>query len=150
MTDVLATLNRCKVLGIILDIEPNGQGLRLHYQAPPPEDLRQALKTHKAEILALLRPQPPRWHAEQIALAVRKEGLCLFWSETFGEMVAFILEESFRSKVPGNIVVYTDAELSELFGGNRSPKALRLIYEAKRNGGQVKDCHNNTGDEHGH
>jgi len=40
--------------------------------------------------------------------------------------------------------------LSELFDGNRSPKALRLIYEAKRNGGQVRDCHNATGTEHGH
>ena len=148
--EVRRVLNQCKALGIILEPTPDGEHLDLHYQAPPPEDLRQLLKAHKKEIISQLKPQTTLWHAQRIAEAVQKEGVCLYWSDDFGEMVAFIREESFRSKVPGNIVVYTDAELSELFDGNRSPKALRLVHEAKRHGGLVKDCHNNTGDEHGH
>jgi len=146
--EVRRVLDQCKVLGIILEPSADGKHLDLHYQAPPPEDLRQLLKAHKKEIISQLKPQTTLWHAQRIAEAVQKEGVCLYWSDDFGEMVAFIREESFRSKVPGNIVVYTDAELSELFGGNRSPKALRLIFEAKRNGGQVRDCHNDTGTVH--
>jgi hypothetical protein len=137
--EVRRVLNQCKALGIILEPTPDGEHLDLHYQAPPPENLRQLLKAHKQEIISLLKPQKPLWHAQKVAEAVRKEGVCLFWSDLFQEVIAFIREESFRSKVPGNIVVYTDAELSELFGGNRSPKALRLIYEAKRHGGIVNE-----------
>ena len=135
--EVRRVLDQCKVLGIILEPSADGEHLDLHYQAPPPEDLRQLLKTHKQEIISLLKPQTPLWHAQRIAEAVQKEGVCLFWSDDFGEMVAFVKDSSYKSRVPCGIVTYTDAELSELFGDNRSPRALRLIFEAKKHGGQA-------------
>jgi len=140
--EVRRVLDQCKVLGIILEPSADGKHLDLHYQAPPPEDLRQLLKAHKKEIISQLKPQTPLWHAQRIAEAVQKEGVCLFWSDDFGEMVAFTRDDTHRSRVPCGIVVYTSAELNELFGDDRSPKALRLIHEAKRHGGIVNERRN--------
>ena len=140
--EVERVLAQCKALGIILEPTPDGEHLDLHYQAPPPEELRQMLRQHKAEILSLLKPQTPLWHAQRIAEAVQKEGVCLFWSETFGELVAFIREESFRSMVPCGIIVYTLAEIEELWGEGKPktpPETLRLIHETKKHGGKVAE-----------
>jgi len=47
-------LNQCKAKGIRLEPAPDGEHLDIHYQEPPPEDLRQMLRAHKAEIIAIL------------------------------------------------------------------------------------------------
>ncbi len=142
MTDMIRDiLNHCKALGIILELSPDGQRLVLHYESPPPDDLRQELRQHKPEILSLLKPQAPIWHAHEIAKAVREEGVCIFWSDLFGEMVAFIKDETFKGRVPCGIVAYSDAELYKLFGSTQSLShdTLGLIHEAKRHGGKVTD-----------
>ena len=140
--EVRRVLAQCKAMGIILEPSPDGEYLDLHYQAPPPDELRQLLKTHKQEIISLLKPQPPLWHAKKVAEAVRREGVCLFWSEVFQEVIAFIREERYRSKIPGGIVVYTLAEIEELYGEGKPkipPETLKMIHEAKRHGGKVTE-----------
>ena len=131
-------------LGVKLTV--HADKLRYEPASIVPPDLLADLRAHKKEIMAILtKPKavdgPPRWHAETIAAAVRKEGICLFWNELFGEMIAFIADDSFRDKVPAGIVVYTDHELRELFGEDKkalSPESFRLIHEAKRaSGGHV-------------
>jgi hypothetical protein len=152
MDGAVAVLEKAKALGI--SVTSSGNKILLEPGSKVPAELVQSIRQHKGEILAILtRPKlvegTSRWHAEQIAQAVRKEGICIFWSEVFREMVAFVQDDTYRPRVPCGIVTYTQQELTELFGGNRSPKALRLIFEAKRNGGQVRDCHNDRGNEHG-
>jgi len=140
MDGAVAVLEKAKALGI--SVTSSGNKILLEPGSKVPPDLVQAIRQHKGEILAILtKPKlvegPPRWHAEQIAQAVRKEGLCIFWSEVFGEMVAFVRDDRRASRVPCGIVTYTEQELTELFGGHRSTKALRLVHEAKRHGGIV-------------
>jgi hypothetical protein len=134
----VAVLEKAKALGI--SVTASGDKLLLEPGSKVPAELVQAIRQHKNEILAILtRPKlvegTPRWHAEQIAQAVKKEGICIFWSEVLGEMVAYVRDDTYKCLVPCGIVTYTQQELTELFGGNRSPKALRLIHEAKRHGG---------------
>jgi hypothetical protein len=137
--EVKRILDQCKAKGIILEPAPDGEHLDLHYQEPPPEDLRQMLRTHKAEILSLLKPQPPLWHAQEIANAVQKEGVCLFWSEVLQEVIAFAKDD--KQPVPAGFVTYTSAELKELHKGKTTiaPETLRLIHAAKKAGGKVAE-----------
>ncbi len=143
MDSAAAVLEKARALGI--KVTPSGDRILLEPGSKAPPELVQAVRQHKGEILAILsRPQvaegSPRWHAEQVAEAVRREGICLFWSEVFGEMVAFVRNGRFASRVPCGVVTYTARELTELFGGNRSPRALRLVHEAKRHGGVVSSA----------
>lgn len=135
--EVRRILDQCKVRGIILEPSPDGEYLDLHYREPPPDELRDLLRQHKAEILASLKPQPPRWHAQRIAEAVQKEGACLFWSDVLQEVIGFARDE--LCKTPGPFVFYTVAELRELHKGKVaiSPQALRLVHESKRAGGVI-------------
>lgn len=140
--EVKRILDQCKAKGIILEPAPDGEHLDLHYQAPPPEDLRQLLKAHKSEILSVLKPRKPLWHAVKIMQALEKEGVCLFWDGLLGEVVAFIKDESFHSRVPGSIVAYTRDEIERLYGEGKPklpPETWRLIHEAKRHGGKISD-----------
>jgi hypothetical protein len=111
--------------------------LKVRSPEPLPDALLQELRERKAEILDILRPRSKEWHAREIAARVRAEGLCIFWSELLGEMVAYVRDESQASRVPCGIVTYTEQELKELFDGHLSTKALRLVHEAKRHGGTV-------------
>ena len=136
--EVERVLAQCKALGIILEPTPDGEHLDLHYQAPPPEELRQMLRQHKAEILSLLKPQTPLWHAQRIAEAVQKEGVCLFWSDVLREVIAFVKDD--KQSVPAGFVVYTSSELKELHKGKPTipPETLRMIHTAKKAGGVVR------------
>ena len=140
MDSATAVLEKAKALGI--KVTPSGDKILLEPGSKAPPELVQAVRQHKGEILAILASPkvaegPPWWHAEQVAEAVTREGICLFWSEVFGEMVAFVRDGRLAGRVPCGVVTYSARELTELFGGNRSPKALRLIHEAKRRGGVV-------------
>jgi hypothetical protein len=41
-----------------IQLEPAGDGLRVRAAAPPEPELREAIRRHKAELLALLAPPP--------------------------------------------------------------------------------------------
>ena len=135
--EVRRVLDQCRALGIILEPSADGKHLDLHYQAPPPEDLRQLLKAHKKEIISQLKPQTPLWHAQRIAEAVQKEGVCLFWSDVLQEVIAFAKDD--KQSVPAGFVTYTSAELKELHKGKATiaPQTLRMIHAAKKAGGKV-------------
>ncbi|MBM4463422.1 MAG: hypothetical protein FJ012_08815 [Chloroflexi bacterium] len=64
------------------------------------------------------------------------------------EVIAFIEDDSFNSRVPCGIVAYTGEELKELFDEGKpelSPEALRLIHEAKKAGGGHVISHEEKG-----
>ena len=139
--EIRLILAQCKAMGIILEPAPDGEHLDLHYQEPPPEDLRQMLRAHKQEIMSLLKPQTPQWHAQRIAQAVKIEGICLFWSDVLKEVIAFARDETLANLVPAGFVTYTGQELQEIFHNKPHvpPETLRLIHEAKKHGGKITD-----------
>ncbi len=131
-----------------------GSGEKLRYEAPPgvltPADL-ETMRAHKDEILRLLgAPSPSKtvakgrrsaeWHAEEVAHCVEAEGVCIFWSRLFGEMIAFVKDDCFKRQVPQDVIVYTCAELREL--DKSSPLDLVLlsrVHQAKKvSGGTVE------------
>jgi len=83
----------------------------------------------------------PEWHAQEIARAVEREGVSIFWSELHREIVAFVQDESYLSQIPCcGIVGYTEDELWHLYGPNKpalSERDLRLIHQTKRKGGCI-------------
>ncbi len=142
--DIVALLKTAQQAG--LRLWADGDSLQVEGPSSPGvlaliEDLRR----HKPEILALLSqpqtvPGHREWHAREIARCVEKDGLCIFWSDLFGEMVAFIRDDSQRNSVPAGLVAYTSQELRELFGYGQaglSPQSLRLIHQAKKHGANV-------------
>ena len=78
----------------------------------------------------------------EIETRVRKEGFVLLWGHVLEDFVAFYRDEEARSKIPPGFVPYSEAELWELFGEGKSQpsqQTLRLIHEAKKQGGRVVD-----------
>ena len=145
--DVTAVLEEAKQLGVALKVD----GERLLYSprhAAPPA-LVDTLRQHKAEVMAMLRgqerhhaPYPQKGaqaEAEEIARRVMEYGICLIWAETVQDFLAFVQDDFDRSKIPSGFVIYTDSELKELFGDGKQPSnaTLRLIHEAKKQGGHV-------------
>jgi ribosomal protein L37AE/L43A len=59
MSDVQTLLTRCRELGAEFTPTPEGK-LKVRAPSPLPEPLREALKQHKAEVMALLC-QSPAW-----------------------------------------------------------------------------------------
>jgi hypothetical protein len=132
-------LDNCRRLGVILAAD--GDSIVVRSPKPLPDVLRAELRQHKSVLLLALSPRPPEWHAQAIVEIVKREGICLFWSDLFNETVAFVKDEAFKKSVPGGIVTYTNQELTELFSeGKQSPlpSTLKLIHEAKRQGGCIK------------
>lgn len=141
MSNAVELLEKLHSLGVQLSVD--GDNLRYKPASIVPPDLIEAMRQQKAEIIthlskpAMVDAKLP-WHAQEIARAVNKEGISLFWSELHQEMVAFIKNDSFKDAVPCNVVAYTEKELKELFGEGKSllsPSALKLIHEAKKVGG---------------
>lgn len=71
MTDVQTLVSQCRKLGAEFIPQPNGT-LKVWAPAPLPEPLREALRKHKAEVLALLR-QSPSWPCPLCGGPVRLE-----------------------------------------------------------------------------
>jgi hypothetical protein len=140
MTELKSILHRCQELHVVLFPGEDGK-LNVKAPQPLPDDLLEALKKHKPAILTLLRPRPKEWHAQEIAKAVRMEGVCLFWSDLFSEIVAYAKDDTSKKTVPAGVVVYTVQELLQLFGEDKElePQTLLLVHEAKRHGGCITD-----------
>jgi len=125
----------------------DGDKLRFKPASRVPPELIEELRQHKADILKELGKPPtkPRlveapslWHAETIAEAVEREGVSIFWSDLFGEMVTFVKNDSFKDRIPCGIVAYTVEELRELFKkGEVSQHHLKLVHEAKKQGAEI-------------
>ncbi|MBI4299114.1 MAG: hypothetical protein HY666_05065 [Chloroflexi bacterium] len=138
--DGVALLEKARTAGL----KVWSQGDKLVIRGPKAaEPLALRLIERKPEIMAALRKPrlkegPHLWHAKEVESLVLKEGYCIFWSDLFQEPVAFILDKSFRSKVPANIVCYDTQEISLLFpgdGGEVNDRGLRLLHQAKKHGG---------------
>lgn len=139
--DVLTESRR---LGIVLE----AHGSTLRYRAPQgmlTPELKDALRHHKAEILAHLRYHQkypgdgPPGDAElrEIEDRVYADGFVLLWSIVLQEMVAFYRDEDDKVRITPGVVAYSVEELGRLFadGTEVAASTLRLIHEAKRLGG---------------
>lgn len=73
--------------------------------------------------------------SREITRLMQSPGWALVWSDTLGEMIAFVRDDPSAAQVPGGIVVYTRAELEKLIGAGAD--TLRLIHEGKKNGARV-------------
>lgn len=154
--DATAIIEQVAALGITIRVTEDE--LRLNPGSKLPMFLLEEIKLHKAELLSLVNSKnsrdsrdkdicsptipripgivdgkPPAWHVAEGARLVESEGICLFWSDVFQELVAFVRDDSFRVSVPAGVVVYTGKEIETLWGaGGPSSGQLRLIYEAKK------------------
>ena len=148
--DVTMLISRCREFKA--QLIPEGQQLRIRAPEPLPSTLVEQLKAHKEEIISILKLQGYRqkYNTEEastqelneIARRVNNEGYVLLWSTVLNDLVAFYRDEDARSKIPPGFVAYSDDELQELFGEGRqsaSEHTLRLIHEAKKQGGRVID-----------
>jgi hypothetical protein len=83
--------------------------------------------------------EDPLAEAEKAAKIVARDGYVLLWAETVRDFIAFVQDEGMAVRVPPGFVIYTDAELNELFGKGKvySPATLRLIHEVKKEGGKI-------------
>lgn len=142
--NVATVLERLSALGVQITPRPGGNlWLEPASKIPPP--LLALVRQHKPEIMAAVLKKPglvagpPEWQAGEVERLVLKEGYCIFWSDLFNELVAFIADETFLAKVPGWIVAYTCEELHILFPDNGEPDdtMLRLIHAAKKVGAHV-------------
>ncbi len=142
--DIVALLERAQQAGLRLWAD----GHSLQVEGPSGPDilaLIEDLRRHKHQVLALVSqpqtvPGPREWHAREIARCVEKDGLCIFWSDLFGELVAFIRDDSQRDSVRAGLVAYTSQELLTLFGPGKaglSPQSLCLIHQAKKHGANI-------------
>jgi len=88
------------------------------------------------EAIALERAQEVA-HRTRELLASR--GWCLWQCDALGGEVIVVAIDGDVPGIPRGKVVYTDAELKQLFGGGKpvSPATLRLIHEAKKRAGAL-------------
>lgn len=138
--DALSILDRLQEAGISVSVD--GDDLVLNPGSKVPSDLLENIRLNKPQIMDALRQSKPAvvsapsaWHANEVARRVIEEGTCLFWSDLFGETIAFVLDDSYRDQVPYGVVVYRLPEIKLLFPGGASatrPSTLRLIHEAKK------------------
>ena len=71
---------------------------------------------------------------------VNTTGYVLLWSNLLADFVAFYRDQSDLPRIPDCFVPYSEREIWELFGDREtdpSPNGLRLIHEAKKQGGRV-------------
>jgi len=147
--EVKAILNKLHSLGIGVTV--SGDKLLLEPGSSVPNELVEELKTHKLEVLGLLKLRGYRLRYPDIQATdeelteienrVSTKGYVLLWSNTLNDFLAFYKTEADRGKIPPCFVPYSDNELWELFGKNSSPRkhTLRLIHEAKKLGACVVD-----------
>ena len=142
--DATAVLERLDRLGVSIQLD--GPDLILRPGSRVPADVLENVRAHKPEIIAHLRKPrlvngPPGWHAREIAERVEIEGVCIFWSELVGDVVAFVRD---GQQAPAGVVTFDVGELAMLFPKGRpdpDPWVLRMVYETKRlGGGSVIGC----------
>jgi hypothetical protein len=81
MSDVQTLLTRCYELGAEFAPGPNGK-LKVRAPAPLPEELREQLRQHKADVLALLHATPLSLLCQQCNSAARPDGGTLSQDQT--------------------------------------------------------------------
>lgn len=138
--DAAVILDKLRELGI--SVRSEGDELVLTPGSKVPPQLIEPIKANKLQIMDVLRHSKPavvsaapEWHAKEVERRVFEEGVCLFWSNLFGETIAFVLNERLQDEVPPGIVCYSLPEIAMLFpDGGESTKAstLRLIHEVKK------------------
>lgn len=125
-------------LGLRLSVDADG---KLDVKGPrTPEVLAilPKLKENKPGIIAALKKpklvegQSPEWHAQEVARRVIEKGICLFWAELHGEVIAFIRDESFLRQVPSGMVAYTVSEIETMFDSNIDDSQRRLVHQVKK------------------
>ena len=106
-----------------------------------PQDLRDEVRNHKADLIGLLvHYEPSGKELMEIQTRINREGFVLLWSTVLADTVAFVHTDADKLHVPVGFTVYTLGELKSLFGNEQlSRGSLRLIHDAKKYGGRVVD-----------
>ena len=151
--DAVGVLHRLEILGINLEV--NGDKLRFQPASKVPPDLLEQMRQHKPAIMGLLHddatkgvgqryiqkhPGPTSSDTElaEIETTVLSKGVCLLYSHTLDDFVAFRPDDDARKDVPPGFVAYTLAELQELFGDPNNQHAvstLKMVHAIKKAGG---------------
>lgn len=128
-----------------------GDRVDIEAPAPLPDDLLDGLRQHRSEILGYLRLRGYRLKypgdglgPEDVAEIdrVERRGRVLLWVPWLQDVIAFCTSEAERARVPEGIVSYTSEEIAQLWSGGKTPptpKQMRLIHAAKREGANVGD-----------
>ena len=125
-------------------IEAHGDKLELAPASVIPPELVEQVRAHKPAVLAHLRWQvkkPERSvedETKEIAQMVHEDGFALLWCEAVQDLVAFLRDDVDPATIPAGFLVYTEAELRELFGKpGMTPRRLRMIHRIKTAGAKI-------------
>ena len=96
--------------------------------------MAKALWQQPAPVPVLDKPQLAEEVARRTEELLESRGWCLWQCDDLGGEVIVVALGIDVPGIPWGKVVYTEAELKELFGGGKpvSPTTLRLIHEAKK------------------
>jgi len=150
-----AILEQLHNLGVTVTAE--GDKLRLEPGSRVSPQLVNELRQNKAEVLAYLQQQPKNPQGKyrlaypgqggpgnqelaEIVRRVNHEGYVLLWSTVLEDFVSFYRTEADHKRIPPGFVPYSEKELWELFAEGKpsiSQHTLRLVHEAKKQGGHV-------------
>ena len=141
--EAVTLLNELEKLGVSVTVE--GDRLILEPGSQVPSDLVPELKSHKQELMSILKLRGYRlkyrdtqsWdkELEEIAARVEFDGYVLLWSTVLCDLIAFYRNNESKHSIPPGFIPYSVAELRELFDkGECSENRLRLIHEAKKQG----------------
>ena len=132
-------IRRLSELGVSLSL--NGEVLEMRPGSKVPHDLKEEVRSHKADLIGRLVPYTPSdSELVEIERQVYGQGYVLLWSTILTDTVAFVQTDADRQHIPPGFTVYTLDELTTLFGDKApSPDSLRLIHQGKRFGGNVID-----------
>lgn len=152
--DACAILERLENIGVQIIVA--GDKLQLRPGSAVPPELFSEVKAHKPELVTILKLrgyqfkhsefEAPDKELDEIAAGVNRDRYVLLWSTVLEDLIAFYKDEVDRVNIPPGFVPYSLRELKELFSevSKVGPDELRIIHEAKRQGGVVRDRRNST------
>src|SRR5690606_24837228 len=112
-----------------------GDRLAVHPKSALTDELRAAIRRHREELVARLKPEPtwrdctPEEAREELA-RYKREGWIAIYSEVLGEPIILARDEEAAKVAPAGFVTYTEAEVALLL--TATPDELRQVHEAKR------------------
>src|SRR5690606_22405401 len=122
-----------------------GDRLAVHPKSALTDELRAAIRRHREELVARLKPEPT-WRdctpeeAREEAAAYTERGWVAIYSEVLREPIILARDEEAAKVAPTGFVTYTEAEVALLL--TATPEELRQVHEVKRRfGGRVVDRH---------
>lgn len=112
-----------------------------------PVELIPDIRANKFQIISLLHGRiyrfrfpegiPLEVEEQEIVRQVEEIGIVLLWSPVLNDFVAIINTGADRAKAPPGFVIYSNAEIAILVAEDLPERSMRLIHQAKMQGGAV-------------